>query len=347
VRPRQRRVGKQIAWYLTGLLTVLIGLAVSVDWLWPALRDPDYDELQRLIRERQAEQPGRPLVLALGSSRTQMALWADRLNSPSDSTGPLVLNGAAAGAGPIMQRVVLGRLLRAGVRPRLLLFETMPMSFSVRNGSPIEERQKFGERYTMAELIQVWPYYAKPWQMGGYWLQGRSLPWLRRQGDVRDALGMHLPTGPTRYQSGRERDGWVPCLQAFPPEEIERMTRASLEDYDSALKQPQLAPGPLRALHDSIKLCQEQHIPIVLVAPPENQAFRTYSPAVEVQMDALRAVARELSVPLIDARTWIDDAHFIDGHHATRKGAEQYTDRLGREVIEPSLRSGTTAMLSR
>jgi hypothetical protein len=47
----------------------------------------------------------------------------------------------------------------------------------------------------------------------------------------------------------------------------------------------------------------------------------------------VRRLARELSVPLVDARTWIDDDGFSDGHHALPSGADQYTERFAREVL--------------
>jgi len=78
----------------------------------------------------------------------------------------------------------------------------------------------------------------------------------------------------------------------------------------------------VRALRDLVQVCRAEHIAAVFVVPPEGSAFRNYAPAVEAaQVDAIRELAHELAVPLIDARTWVDDANFFDGHHATPRGA--------------------------
>jgi hypothetical protein len=40
-------------------------------------------------------------------------------------------------------------------------------------------------------------------------------------------------------------------------------------------------------------------------------------------------------VPVVDARTWLDDDDFTDSHHPLQRGAEKFTRRLGRELLEP------------
>jgi hypothetical protein len=94
----------------------------------------------------------------------------------------------------------------------------------------------------------------------------------------------------------------------------------------------------LQAYRDIGRLCRDNHIPVVLFSPAEGTRFRNYAPAVaESQMNAVRGLARELGVPLIDTRTWIDDKGFWDGHHATCRGADQYTERFCREILLPQL----------
>jgi hypothetical protein len=40
-------------------------------------------------------------------------------------------------------------------------------------------------------------------------------------------------------------------------------------------------------------------------------------------------------VPLIDARDWVDDDGFWDGHHMLPAGAAQFTHRFEREALQP------------
>jgi hypothetical protein len=337
VRPAvtQARKRNDLLWYGAGFLLVQLGLAVGVERFWPAVRDPDFDDLQRIVRDQAAAAPGRPLALAIGSSRTLMALRPDRLNLSSDPATPCLINAGVAGGGPMLYQVALRRFLAAGLRPNQVYLEIMPVILSARRGSPFEERQ-LTERYSAAEVARLWPYYAEPARLAGPWLLARVLPCYRHAVELRLAMGIDLPVGGLpRRRSGRDDLGWRPCPQAVTAVEVEVMTREALEEYEPILTQPAVAPGALRAYRDVIRLCLDEHIPVVLVVPPEGSAFRNFAPAVAAaHLAAVRDLARELAVPLIDARTWVDDRCFIDGHHATREGTEQYTERFGCEVLQ-------------
>ncbi len=276
-----------------------------------------------------------------------MGLDAGRLVSPGDFSGPLVINCGVPGGGPMMHQIVLRRLLGAGIRPDLVFMEAMPLHLSARNGPPIEERQKLSARFTLREVRRLWHYYAEPYRLAYPWLIGRLLPCYRHQAEFCFALGLDRSPGQSSYQDFRDNYGWVPCDKVFTPAQIESQVRQSLDQYVGALTQPAIAPGALKALRDGVQVCRKRNIPIVLIAPPEGTAFRTFAPVVaESQMNAVRDLAREVHVPLIDARDWVDDAGFWDGHHCNRSGAEQYTERFGREALEPYYKQGRIAGLA-
>jgi hypothetical protein len=75
---------------------------------------------------------------------------------------------------------------------------------------------------------------------------------------------------------------------------------------------------------------------------PESSEFRSwYPPAAErAAREHLATLSRELGVPVIDARTWMDDGVFVDGFHLSRIGASLFTRKLGPAVAEafPELR---------
>lgn len=331
----QRRKRSDLAWYAGGVLAVQLVLAIGVERFWPAVRDPDFNDIEQIVRERMAEVPGRPLVIALGSSRTQMALAAGRLNDATDPSAPLLVNAAIAGGGPMMDTIVLRRLLRLGLRPQLVFVEIMPMSLSAREGAPVEERQQYQARHTFGELVRLWQYYAEHYRLCYPWAVGRIVPAYRYQTELRKALGIDLlARGGSVRPSMRDDYGWLRCPKGFSATEVEAQTRDNLEAYAGALTQPALGPGAVRALRDVVRLCQEHGIGVVLYVPAEGSAFRNYAPAVEeTQLNAVRQLAYEMAVPLVDARTWVDDAYFYDGHHVTHAGAEQFTERFGREVL--------------
>ena len=74
-----------------------------------------------------------------------------------------------------------------------------------------------------------------------------------------------------------------------------------------------------------------------LVLMPEASGFRAmYSPEVLQRVHGfLNGLCMKYDCTLTDAREWLPDSGFSDGHHMLKSGAEAFSDRLNREVIEP------------
>jgi hypothetical protein len=68
---------------------------------------------------------------------------------------------------------------------------------------------------------------------------------------------------------------------------------------------------------------------------PESAEFRSwYPPEMLAAIDRFVAeLSAEFGVPIVDARGWIADAEFSDGHHLLPSGAAVFTDRLAREPV--------------
>jgi hypothetical protein len=339
-RHLQQRHRNDLAWYVAGFVLVQIGLGVGVERFWPAVRDPEFAELEWIVKQRQAEAPDRPLVLFLGSSRTRSGLRAELLNRPADPRAPLVMNSAVNGSGPMLQSLVLRRMLRAGLRPTVVFVETIPMMVSIRDGTPSEENLP-ASRLTATEAARLRPYLERPVRLYARWLRSRASPIDRNGAELRDALALDVPTaGPRAFGSGSDRYGWGGSPGSLAPHEVARLTAQIIDSYGPALRQPAVAPGALQAYRDLVTFARSRDIEVVFVMPPECSALREASPGpTECHASALRGVAHEMTVPLVDARTWIDDDGFWDGSHVTQRGADQYTERFGREVLTPLLSS--------
>jgi hypothetical protein len=337
----RRQMRAEVLWVLAGFAAVQLALGLCVDRLWPGVRDPEFDHLLGRLRARSAEAAGRPLVVALGSSRTQMGLRAGRLSGGEGPDAPLVFNLGVPAGGPMMQQVALRRLLAAGVRPDLLLIEVLPLSLARRGGTPLEERMLDPARLDAGEAAGLLPYYHQPHRLVGRWAAARALPAYRHQAELRDALGLDVPAlGRPGEAAGPGVDGhgWRPPPGDLSPEVVEARTRLALQQYDLALRDCALAERPARALRDLLALCRREGIPAVVVMPPEGSRFRAgYGPAAEV-VGFIRRVAAENGISVHDARTWVADDGFWDGHHLWEEGADRYTERLGREVLRPLLR---------
>jgi hypothetical protein len=291
--------------------------------------------LLRIVNDREAELPGRPLVLVLGSSRTKLGLRAGRLNHPEDTTAPVVVNAAQLGGGPMQHLAMLRRLLNHGIRPQMIFLEIMPMALSARDGRPMEERVINLSRFSASEVARMWPYCARPFRFCYPWALVRLWPCQHYRSELREALKIDSPScGLSRYLTCTPW-GWE-SASPIPPQNVAAETQATIETHRLALAQPRLAPGAVRAFSDVIDLCQRERIAVVLFMPPENSGFRNYAPDVAAcQVHGLRELAGEFGVPLLDGRTWVDDDGFNDGHHANDRGADQFTACFAREALVP------------
>jgi hypothetical protein len=320
-----------VLWAILGIALTQLGLGVLVDQRLVGIRDPEYQHLETLVKDRRAESPGRPLVLAMGTSRTSMGLDAASL-SRSHPDGPLVVNAAFNGAGPMMNKVVLGRLLAGGIRPDFVFFEMMPIALSARNGAALEERMTFQGRYSLGEVLGMGPATDEKWRLLYHWGRARLFPCGRHQVELREALGIDQPVAADPRTFGKDAYGWAAFDTVLPPERIEALTNEALDTYSIALKQPTLSKGAVRAYRELFALAAAERIPGAVVCPSESSRFRNCDPAVaEKLMEKVREIAGEFGLPVIDARDWVDDDGFWDGHHLTAPGARRFTERLGRE----------------
>jgi hypothetical protein len=124
------------------------------------------------------------------------------------------------------------------------------------------------------------------------------------------------------------RDGSTICAR--------QCLEVAREGYYPALQQFRIADISDRAVRELIALCRQEGIRLVLLLTPEGKTFRSwYSPATRGLIeDYFRELSRH-DVPLIDARDWLAEEHFIDSHHTLRCGADAFTLRLGQEVLQP------------
>ncbi len=104
--------------------------------------------------------------------------------------------------------------------------------------------------------------------------------------------------------------------------------------YGPSLAHFRLGTGPVRALFDLLALCRRERLPVALVVMPESSKFRgLYSPAADTAAANVLAEAQDrFAVPVINARLWLADEDFEDGHHVVLAGAERFTARLNEHV---------------
>jgi hypothetical protein len=181
LRPARR--GRQAV----GRATLLCGAAAFVamqlllswamDCYEPTLRDPLWGRKIALLRTRLAEEPDRPLVVILGSSRAALGVRLGDSPVQDDGDAPIVFNLGIMGAGPVHELVFLHRLLAEGIHPQRLLLEIHPLL--------MHEDPGFGEvavlnvnRLDWRDLSVLRRYVYDPAKMYASWVRSRVLPCL-------------------------------------------------------------------------------------------------------------------------------------------------------------------------
>jgi len=341
-RPSARRHAKTAL--LAGItIAILAHLALSaaaeVSFM---IRDPLYGDLEAKLTCVERDRPkGTPVVVLLGTSRAGTGFDARRINGSFAA-----FNFGVPGGGPIIHQIYLRRLLAAGHRPNLLLLELLPTSVGDLETGPPEAPLLNGARFNESEIKLLAEYGVPVDRLREQWRETVDTPWLGLRYPL---LGRVAPTAlpwHRRHDEGRTSDahGWHRLFEeAFNPEMLaDGVVRTRREYADNLAK---LRPGGTagRALRDTLVLARDHGIPVRLLLMPEASWFREMSPPhVAAQFDGwVRDVVREVGCPLVDARQWIPDSGFADGHHLLPGGAAAFTDRLANEVIAPHLATTT------
>ena len=338
IAPRSPSLAKRVfRWMLISFLALQLLLSLVVEFWHPELSDPNYGHRLKLLQAKRAAEPDRPLVLALGSSRTEVAFRPSYL--PDGPRDPIVFNLARGGVSQVMNLLVLQRLLADGVRPDLLLVEVLPSSLA-------EEGWKMT---TPAVTFRDLPDSVR-YPIGGkayfYLLKARALPVHKYRRGLMQAYG---PPGTVTKNDATMWDdtgaGTIMIPDEAKPEQRIGGTAYARSQYLNKLRAYRIAPAADRATREFLTLCRNERIPVVLYLMPESSEFRSWYPpeALRTLDEYLAGLRSEYGLPLIDARTWLPDEVFWDGHHVIKRGAQAFTTRFADEAIAPAMRAGLAA----
>lgn len=344
---RARRVIIGAVLFLLGLQ---IASALLIDCRFPELCDPEYRIRLEKLRARLAEHPDRPLVLMLGSSRVLNGFQPQQLNRLATSAG-LPVNSFNFGllcAGPLRQYMALQHLLADNIRPQLLLLEMMPPLYNEPGKDRFcDENWFYIPPLTLADMARLHSHFARPHRLYLPWLVSRLVPGCEYQ----QRIFLQLATGCLPPPEIVARDdkidawGWMPTpTPIVTPEEQRCHTEAAHRQYAHAFPEFRLGSQPCRLLCDMLEACRREHIAVRLIRMPEAGSFRGwYTPSAEAQIEAfLAGLSQRFGVETVNARQWIADSEFWDGHHLLPPGAAVFTERLGHEVILPWLRQSSS-----
>ena len=203
-------------WYVLAQVALLLWMDES----WPLFRVRVERDKWIQLHERLAEAPDRPLVLMLGSSRTDWAFQAGRLNGQLGPDGRplLAYNFGVPTTGPLHESLYVNDLLDQGIRPRLLLIELVNTHFNQsRRGILSEEHFTVPRWLTAHQMLFLRSYFTNPRRATREWMEGRLAPWYGYRWTIHERfLGNHKISRPY-HQARQPMDDWGSRLLVDDP----------------------------------------------------------------------------------------------------------------------------------
>ncbi len=327
-----------------GFVSLQIALATITASTREEYYDPPYGLRLRRLRQAVARTPEPRALLLLGSSRIHRGIRPDLLarDLAAIPGGPtIVFNFGVPGGGPVRELLILGRLVRAGLRPEYAVIEVLPAHFNGGRRRPPEHGLIDPAGLELAESEALARYGFSPAELLRLWLPTRLFPWYGERFALLGRLAPRLVPEVSR----RPRDPAIDDLGFFtsPASDGHRpdFTQIAIRDYCGLLAGFELGEKAILALRDLLDLCRRDRVRAALIMMPEGPTLRdACPPAVWPQIEELLAtLSAEYAVPFVNAREWMAEEDFRDGHHLLAAGAQALSERLVREKLGPWIRS--------
>jgi hypothetical protein len=341
-RGGRRSARVAVAWFVAASLGLSGATLLAADVLCPAIRDPEYGRRASALHARLAENPGRPLVLVVGSSRVGAgvcpAAWESVRPANPARPDPLLFNLGRAGAGPVVQLMMLRRVLAEGVRPAVVLLEYWP---PLLNHEHAPEFLRIPPEHVFpADLPLVRDY----WRDGGEFERRAWRSRLNPVFSLKRTLMLQVapewlpwPKRTEMVWANLDPWGWLPGLD-LPAEgsaERERWLTKWEPIFRPQLRTFAVSEPADRALREAVSLARQHGAAVGFVYLPESSEFRGWysRKAQRAMREHFAKLTAALGVPAIDARDWVRDGHVGDGFHLTRLGAEEFTRKLAPALV--------------
>jgi hypothetical protein len=341
---------KTVFWFLACFVAGQVALWAYLDTRRLEVRDPLYGIRLHSLRSRLAESPNAPLVLILGSSRVKYGLWpaAMQVRPGTGAPPPVIYNFGLNGAGCIRALMYFRRLLADGVRPDWLLVETWPPLWA--EAGFFEEAQMVlsEDELHWQDIPLVCRYFSGKPTVFLQGLRKSLLPILAYRARLVQATVQSLLPHKQLGEMARVRSAWVPFDDTgwFPltsgpatPEGQRRLLQRGMEEVKPLLDPLRISPRSDAALRELLEECRARGIKVALLLMPEHSAVRGWYPpqARALVHSYLDGLSREYQMPVIDTRDWVTDETLMDFCHLGQRGAAPFSERFGREVLQPLL----------
>jgi hypothetical protein len=339
----RRKLARAAVWSgVAAFLGLTVAMAVALDAVRPEWRDPEFGRKLNQLRKWQADAPRRPLVVAFGSSRTQMGLSPAAMGFPDEPGSPLVYNFGYQSAQPVGVWLQFARVLDSGVKPAAVLVQLAPAELLV--CEPAErECAAWAPRFSRGDIRRLAPLTKDPTPFRRAWVKTRLNPWATYREAVQSDL---LPEWQTERQRAwfvwekTDEYGFVPHSMLTVPAAVrtrfEQDTRARHAGALTAFA-PGTTQGP--AFRDLVARCRAEGIAVAFFWAPASPAYRSwFTPASRAAVEAYgRKLAAQLGVRIFPAPEHLEDMDFADGYHLLPHGAPKYSRWLADNHLRPWL----------
>lgn len=330
-RPAMCPVRGPVIWAIGWFLLAHLSIVGFLEWKCPDFYDPKYGIRLMQLRARLGHARGAKVFIVLGSSRAEQGFRPSRLPVSLDWPEPVVFNLARGGSSPVLNLLTLRRLLADGICPDWMLLEIFPPSL-------VEERSGVTIVKPTLRDFPLLRRYRVSGKTYAYFVRDRGLLWSKYRSSIltRFAPGWLTPPAyrPERYWDARGGE-WLAIGEAVTLPESRALTADARRRYFRKLQDFRISPRADQALRELLATCRERAIGVALFLMPEASEFRAWypAPALERLSSYLEGLQHQYGITLIDARHWIADNEFCDGHHLLANGAASFTTRFGTEVL--------------
>ena len=315
-RSSRRQARAALACGTVAIIVSVFGMAAAVETVRPEWRDPEYGHRLNQLRALRGAHPGRPLVVAVGSSRTQMGMSPAAMGFPDAPGSPLVYNFGQSGAGPLRLHLTVERLAAAGVVPDVLLVEFFPAAFA-HDGPAEEQLKELAARLSWGDLRRVEPFAADAGVLRRRWAGERLRSWH----GLRLVLMSHWQPNWLRWQDRltfqwdqMDPFGFTPYpLDTVPESDRDRGIERVRGQYAGLMANYRVGAMSDRVLRDLLDRCRERGVRVVLYRTPEGPSFRSLAATAEPTGEYA-------------------EGDFADGHHLLRAGAERFSRQLADAI---------------
>jgi hypothetical protein len=342
-RPSRRKSARAaLGSGLVAFLAATAGLAAAMETVKPEWRDPEFSHRINQLHKWQATAPDRPLVLAFGSSRTQMGIAPAAMGFPDQPGSPIVYNFGYRAAHPLAVWYQFTRVLDSGIKPRAVFIQLAPIEVVI-PGLAENQFPEWGPRMSLADIRLLEPITQRPNLFRWWWFASRLKGWSTYREPIRSDLVPKLQPQWQRFDYAWEtmdEFGFAPHSARTVSGETRALALADVRGkHLVTLRKFQPTTISNRVFSMLVERCREEGIAIAFFWAPESPTYRSwYSARTREQLkNYSRWLEDELHAPVFPAPQHLDETDFADGFHLLRSGAQKYSRWLADEHLRPWL----------